>query len=272
MSGISDDHLFSSTIDTQLEKTKTSQLRPWKFFVAYNGVLTLCYAGFTEAILDLKELVSKAHPALPTENSGSTWPKTSIACLYDDAKFTKEQFLTVQRICHEMSAQHFSPAKDCPLVTVDSAALVLYECRSLEKMLSAHVVKFKQEFEMGPVKAAETERVRTIVDEADEDAYYETGVNRKGHRYSHYKEGHIGATLMHPLQFSWGGVELNHGSSSPASFRAALALRGFEEAADRAALLVAVQELKERIEAKLPGLYYFFDPASLHITLRGLIN
>ena len=45
-----------------------------------------------------------------------------------------------------------------------------------------------------------------------------------------------------------------------------------EDQACREALLAAVGRFRRRVDAELPGMYAWFDDASLHITLRALIN
>lgn len=49
-------------------------------------------------------------------------------------------------------------------------------------------------------------------------------------------------------------------------------VRGARESADRAALRAAIQAFQRRVDAALPGMYAWFSDASLHITLRALIN
>jgi hypothetical protein len=74
-------------------------LQPFAFFVSWNGVLTLAFAGFTPALLDLKRRVATAHPALPRENPGSLWPKASLGCLRDGVTLTEQQFHTLNGLC-----------------------------------------------------------------------------------------------------------------------------------------------------------------------------
>lgn len=48
--------------------------------------------------------------------------------------------------------------------------------------------------------------------------------------------------------------------------------RGLRELADRRALLAAISRFRARVDAALPGAYAWFSDASLHVTLRALIN
>ena len=47
---------------------------------------------------------------------------------------------------------------------------------------------------------------------------------------------------------------------------------GASELAARQALLAAIAEFRAAVDATLPGMYVWFSDASLHITLRALIN
>ena len=44
------------------------------------------------------------------------------------------------------------------------------------------------------------------------------------------------------------------------------------ELSDRRALLAAVERFRQRVQQELPGMYAWFSDASLHITIRALIN
>lgn len=67
--------------ETQLEylcrNTKACVLRPYCFFVSWQGVLTLAYRGFPQSLVDLKQQVTDFYGGLPRESPGSKWPKTS---------------------------------------------------------------------------------------------------------------------------------------------------------------------------------------------------
>ena len=86
-------------LNGELERTPTSYISPYAFFVSWNGVLTLAFNGFAPAIINLKSRLIDAHPALPPEASGSKWPKTSIGCLKDGVTLTREQFETLNALC-----------------------------------------------------------------------------------------------------------------------------------------------------------------------------
>ena len=103
--------------------------------------------------------------------------------------------------------------------------------------------------------------------EADAPDYY-TSVARDGNRASHYTSPVTGVTLVHPL------MAVPHTPGSPGGShaqRVGFQHRGVEEILARKQLLEAVREFRAAVEELLPGLYYWFDETSLHITLRALI-
>ena len=89
----------SSDLEIELAKTSTSYVEPYAFFISWQGVLTLAFAGFPPAIVDMKERIAAQHPALPAESPGSKWPKSSLACLHDGITLTVEQFNTLNQLC-----------------------------------------------------------------------------------------------------------------------------------------------------------------------------
>ncbi len=103
--------------------------------------------------------------------------------------------------------------------------------------------------------------------------------SRDGNREAHYRGPHLGATLMHPLlparpvpaeAAAANAAAAAAGDSPVAAAGAAAGSRG--GAADRQALVAAIERFRRRVDAQLPGLYAWFSDASLHITLRALIN
>jgi hypothetical protein len=66
--------------ETQLEylckNTQACVLRPYCFFVSWQGVLTLAYRGFPQQLVQLKQQITDFYQGLPKESPGSKWPKT----------------------------------------------------------------------------------------------------------------------------------------------------------------------------------------------------
>ena len=59
---------------------RASTLRGRAFFVAWNGVLTMAYEGWTEGVARYKRALNDPEVGLQEEAHGSKWPKTSLSC------------------------------------------------------------------------------------------------------------------------------------------------------------------------------------------------
>jgi hypothetical protein len=118
-------------------RTASTELRPWAFLVAWDGVLTLAYRGFPRSLVDLKQHIGHHFPELPPENPGSKWPKTTLGALAEGAPpLTLAQLRTLKRVCDECSAELRLPGT--PAMPVDQLAVVVFCCASLEKRLITH--------------------------------------------------------------------------------------------------------------------------------------
>lgn len=251
--------LTSATASRQQEQTPleavlaacpTCFLQPYVFFVSWQGVLTLAFSGFPPALLELKGAISEACPELPQENPGSKWPKTTFGAVRDGKRLTPEQLTTLNAICKEESAAFTETdrVKDALRIWVDRVAVVLFSCRSLQRLLISHEVLLDATVDPRPVDPMEQERVHAIVEEAYQDDYW-FAASRDGNRAGHYTSQCIGATLMHKLAAFSGGA--------PDSLSAPL-LPGL------------MKKFRDRVEKELPDLYHFFPDSSLHVTLRAL--
>jgi hypothetical protein len=89
--------------ETQLEylvrNTQACVLRPFCFFVSWQGVITLAYKGFPQNLVELKQQLTDYYQALPKENPGSKWPKTSLGALKEGKRLTPEQLDKLNAIC-----------------------------------------------------------------------------------------------------------------------------------------------------------------------------
>ena len=285
------------------------ELRPKRFFVAWSGVLTIAWRGFPPAIKALKREAQAAfRAALPPENPGSRWAKTTLGCLRDDKRLTVEGLRRLARVCDERTRAFLrdepedcdslrgeeedrredvanrisrnepstasreervvsSDVSDAPRarrsfrVAVDSASVVVYQCRSLERVLSEHVVRFAPrrseatstgtrlegvEGDATDPEAPDSEET-AIVDsvlaqfpgpEHAESYFFDAG--RDGNRERHYRGVETGVTLA-----------------------IRVAGEGFARAVD--AFRRAVDEI-------LPGYYAWFEDRSLHCTIRSLVE
>ena len=137
--------------------------------------------------------------------------------------------------------EEFAASPGC--VPVDELSVVLFQCRSLERVLSEHVVSFRN---LGIVRDRdrpsrdETAVVDAVLRESSRERLgkYWPLAARDGGREPHYRDDAFGATLVARLRRAPGAV---------AEFRAA-------------------------VDAALPGMYAWFRDDSLHVTLRGLVD
>jgi hypothetical protein len=241
-------------------------LTPLSFFVSWKGVLTLAFEGWPVGISDLKTRLSAAHPGLPPELSGSRWPKATIGCIArEDQTLTPSQLEGLTQLCKTFSSRHFPPSAAPPQIALDAAAVVIYENRCLERLLSCQVVMFEGSVDArGPLEE-EAQRVKAILAEADDPEYHKA-VIQQGHRELHYTQPALGATLCHFLRLQTTGMD-----SPRRHVRAALLERGTKELEDRRKLVASIDAFRASVDAMLPGMYRWFDESSLHITLRALI-
>ena len=209
-------------------------LRPQTYFVAWNGVLTLVYAGFPPVLAGIKARLNE-EDALPPENFGSRWPKTTLAALQDDAPpLSLAELTRLRALCGEHASQLASLR-----LPVSSLSFVSYDQRGLESVRERSDVALGSAVDDAEPSDAERERVRGVLDEWSDLETYLPRVNQPGSRISSYREASPrGATLV--------------------------AFIGTSE------LRELVAQFRSAVDALLPGRYAWLDDASLHCTVRAL--
>ena len=208
-------------------------LRPQTYFVAWNGVLTLVYAGFPPVLAGIKARLNE-EDGLPPENFGSRWPKTTLAALQDDAPpLSLAELTSLRALCEEYASQLSLR------VPVSSLSFVSYDQRGLESVRERSDVALGSAVDDAEPSAAERERVRGVLDEWSDLETYLPRVNAPGSRIGSYREE------------SPSGVTL-------------VAFIGTSELRELFALFQAA------VDALLPGRYAWLDDASLHCTVRAL--
>lgn len=92
--------------ETHLEyltaNTQACVLRPFCFFVSWQGVLTLAYRGFPAPLVALKQQITDFYQGLPKESPGSKWPKTSLASLKEGKRLTPDQLQRLNQLCRSV--------------------------------------------------------------------------------------------------------------------------------------------------------------------------
>lgn len=82
--------------------TQACVLRPFCFFVSWQGVLTLAYRGFPAPLVALKQQITDYYQGLPKESPGSKWPKTSLASLKEGRRLTPDQLQRLNDLCRSV--------------------------------------------------------------------------------------------------------------------------------------------------------------------------
>ena len=214
---------------------RASTLRGRAFFVAWNGVLTMAYEGWTEGVARYKRALNDPEVGLQEEAHGSKWPKTSLACLRDGDLRTEE--LNVLRT----SCEKFAEAVKEVRVALNRAKVVVFASRCCERRLSVRTLEMASGNVDNVDASVVSDANRDIVEDilrAGNAASYIDDVNRPGHRANHYENG-AGVTLVVDCGETIGDL---------------------------------VDKFRAEVEARLPGRYRWFDTNSLHIAIRGLVN
>ena len=207
---------------------------------AAQGVLTLAFTGFPPPLEALKASLTLLHgAALPAENPGSRWPKSSLGCLANGRRLTPEELARLHAVCttHSAALRAAAPA------VVEKLRLTLFACRSLERVVATQTLPLicdgRSVVTALPSDAAAAATAATLAEFAPEKlATYWVDVARDGGREEHYRGDARGATLVAQLSTTY--------ATQLAAFRAA-------------------------VDAALPGAYVWFADESLHITVRALI-
>lgn len=235
-------------IAAMCEDCEPCELRPRAFFVAWSGVMTLAWHGFPPVLAGLKRRIVETFPALSPEKPGSKWPKTTLGCLKEGARLTPDQLRKLTQLCDRFfmslpaAERELSPLATTPnFEPVDSLSVVLFQCRSLERVLSEHEVRLGGQTRNRdrPERDEETVVDRVLVESSVENLErYWPLVARDGGREGHYRDVNFGATLVARLK----------------------------------RLPAAVAQFRLAVDEALPGMYVWFDDSSLHVTLRGLVD
>ena len=232
------------------EATPAFVLSPQHIIVAWSGVLVLAYAPFPDAALGLKERLSDAVPGLPRESPGSSWPKTTLAALADDATLSEAQLEALT----EAGAAAAEALAELKLEVTELAA-VTYGNRALAP--EARLASLRMPLGRGEAAdgtdammvcsdEAHAAHVASVVAEATAPAAeYLDNASRAGNRASHYTGSAVGATLV-----------------------ADVAAMGPPDAVS--VLLAIIDAFRDEVDAAMPDAYTWMPTEALHVTLRGL--
>ena len=227
------------TLSAIVARHPATGLMPRAFMIAWHGVPTLVYQGFSPTLAGMKRTIAQILKNLPPEAPGSRWPKTTLGALPDARPLSPNELRRLLAICDQMTGELVASSA---AVRVARLHWVQYECRSLERRTETVPMPMNT---AGPLMAAETpdpserQRVETILHEfsATNLAAYLNLVNREGHRIDHYRPRAIGRALVFDLE-----------DQTPPLIDAFIAA----------------------VENVLPDRYVWFAPTSRHVTIRGM--
>lgn len=226
----------SGGLASLVSSTQACRFEVAEFFVSWQGVLTVAYTGFPDALLQLKSQIADCYPGLVKEFPGSKWPKTSIACLRDNKRLSREDLEKLRDICSEENSYLTSTT---PLVEVNHLSIVLFANSCLEQILCQTDVSLALPASTAGPNSDHCASVRAVLDEfrrENLDNYY-FNASKDGNRTAHYRGFKAGVTLVHFL------------TSIPR----------------------ALARFRERVERELPNAYDWFADRTLHITVRAIL-
>lgn len=211
----------------------TTVVRPREFFIAWSGVPTLAYDGFTPSLLKIKSEIGKQIKGLKKEKPGSKWPKTTLGALRDDRSLSWDDLLALRDICDKMNDKI---VKD-EVFNIEQLQAVIFQCRSLEKRLISYSIDLDKSQE--PDIDATPEPVDETMAQFARDNLekYWPSARKDGGRESHYRLPYIEATLVYDLP-----------AEQP----------------------LYIDEFTKQVDRKLKGIYCWFLPKSRHMTVRAL--
>jgi hypothetical protein len=214
--------------------------RPREFFVAWSGVITLAYQGFTPSLLSIKQEIEKTIPGLIPENPGSAWAKTTLGCLKDDKQLSFNSLFKLRKICSRFNQRI---QKENISFDVRQLDFVVFQCRSLEKRLITSPISLDvNRYDQSDPERDHIEKiVNPIMSQFHESRLteYFPYVMRSGNRESHYRDTHIESTLVFDLPMN-----------QP----------------------LYIAEFIEEVNHKLFDIYCWFNSESRHITIRSLTS
>jgi len=224
-------------ISSIVELKPRTNVKAREFFIAWNGVPTIAYRGFSRTLLSIKAEIQRAVPGMKQENPGARWPKTTLGALRDDRTLSWSDAHALRDICDRFNGEVNAE----PELEIQELSVVVFQCRSLERRLLTQPIR------LSASKAPHDASPKEHLDEVEETMAcfsrerlleYIPLLQHAGNRESHYRATHIEPTLV---------FDLHKGKPK------------------------VVKEFTKAVDEALPGAYCWFDPRSLHMTVRGLV-
>ncbi len=215
-----------------------------QFFISWNSVTTLAYAGFSRTLLAIKRGIEEGIPGLRTENPGSRWPKTTLACLREGVELSEDQVYSLRDICVQQSSDLQSLTESDRSMDVKELCCVTFHCRTLERRLASQVIPLEgRPSANDKPPQSHLEAVAETMEQfaASEHAnYYPRLAPQDRTINTYYRIPHVESTLVYDLEPS-------------------------------AALVDSIWGFRQKVDDALPNCYAWFDPNSWHMTVRALV-
>ena len=210
-------------------------LYPYRFFIAWHGVITLVFRQFPESLLILKDRLNKSNLNLVEENEGSRWPKMTLAALAPQQCLNIHELNLLNDCCSKFnkSLDTLSPLR------VTQLSVVHYAQQSLEKRIDQYHIPLESYSELSQsVPSLQEEVERIFVGKREEDRQKEQlKILTKGRDSQHYRLPIHGASLVFEAPYAYQEV---------------------------------ISSLQESLNDVLPHYYEWFKPESRHLTVRAL--
>lgn len=227
---------MKNIIEATISTKPRTYAKPGEFFVAWHGVPTLAYTGYSPALAGIRKELEQKIPDLKPENCGSRWPKTTLGALNDDKTLSLEDLKKMRDICDEMNER----LKLTDKLNIDSLHTVVFLRRSLEKRLITNTVELDASKDIDPEIPLEDPDKTLSQFKRENLEQYMPYVTREGHRISYYREPRIETTLVYDLE-------------NPSK-----------------ELIDCIKDFREKVDCALPGFYSWFKPESYHMTVRAI--
>ena len=228
------------TLAAVVGRHPATHLLPRAFMIAWHGVPSIVYQGFSPPLAAVKRDIVRTLGNLPPEAPGSRWPKTGLGALQDARPLSPEALRRLRTVCDRFTAS----LNDAPALRVTHLQWVHYECRSLERRLESVSMAMAPGSDTAVAdrpEPNELSRVDSVLDGFSRVnlAAYLSRVNQEGFRIDYYRAKAMGRSLIFDL-----------GDQRPAR----------------------IDEFIEAVETVLPDRYAWFSRSSRHVTIRGLSN
>ena len=229
-------------------------LEPSGVIIAWGGVPTLVFRGFTPPLLRVKAELERTFPGMATEHGGSLFAKTSLGALCEGPACTLSvvELEALRAVCKRMAPliRHDRRRPSSWLLRVNALHFSLYGDRA--QRASTRLATIPLSFGAATRRGAEVEFASSEASahardvsrpflEGDLAEYHPKVAN--GHRIEHYMAPFQGASLV--------AFWCHDGAECAPPWLA---------------------RLRREFDAAAPGKFRWFDDGDLHVTLRGLFQ